>query len=89
MPFESSDIIGDIAFLRNEKHFIIKVTNVREIIKEPKSYVIQHLKEYTDPAKNTIIMSIKQGMKLLIDNENSYSKVWDRLYYKFGKLMLS
>ena len=46
-------------------------------------------KEYNDKIKNTIVMSIKQGMKLLIDNQNNYSKVCDRLYYKYGRLMLS
>ena len=47
------------------------------------------LKDYNEKVKNTIIMSIKQGVKLLIDNDNNYDNIVDKLYYKFGRLMIS
>ena len=87
--FESSDIIGDIVMMRNDKHFIIKVSNAREIKRDSTQVALNQANDYNNNLRNTIIMSIKQGMKLLIDNENNYLKVCDRLYYKFGRLMLS
>lgn len=86
---QPSDKIGDVVMIRTDKHFIIKVKNLRIIKKDSKSFNLEHSKDYNERVKNTIVMSIKQGMKLLIDNDNDYQKVCNRLYYKYGRLMLA
>jgi len=74
---------------RTDKHFIIKVSKIRLIDKRRRSIRIANSKDYNEKVKNTIILSIKQGMKLLLDNNNSYENICDKLYYKFGRLMIS
>jgi len=86
---EAFDKIGDIVIMRTDKNFIIKVKNVRIAKKGGGSMSIQDTSDYSEQVKNTIIMSIKQGMKLLIDNDNNYRNICDKLYYKFGRLMIS
>lgn len=86
---DTSDKVGDVVILRTEKHFVIKVTNIRLIKKGEKSISLVHSNDYIEQLKNTIVMSLKQGMKLLIDCDHDYLKIWDKLYYKFGRLMLA
>jgi hypothetical protein len=86
---ECFDKVGDIILMRNTKSFIIKVKNIRVYKKGSKTSNVLNTSDYSEQVKNTIVMSIKQGMKLLIDNDNNYRKIVDKLYYKFGKLMLA
>jgi len=82
------DKVGNVLIMRNDKTFIIKVTKIK-IVKGSKSLSLAHTKDYNEKVKNSIVMSIKQGVKLLVDNENSYQNIVDKLYYKFGRLMIA
>ena len=72
---DTSDKVGDVVILRTEKHFVIKVTNIRLIKKGEKSISLVHSNDYIEQLKNTIVMSLKQGMKLLIDCDHDYQKI--------------
>lgn len=86
---DKSDKIGDVVMLKTDKNFIIKVTRIRLLKDGSKPIPLAHTKDYGEKEKNTIILSLKQGMKLLIDHQNDCQRICDKLYYKFGRLMLS
>ena len=85
---EMCDKIGDVVILRNDKSLIIKVKNIRLYNQANKSVSTLNTSDYNEKMKNMIVMSIKQGMKLLLDNDNNYRNIVDKLYYKFGRLMI-
>jgi hypothetical protein len=86
---DKSEKIGNIVMIRTDKHFIIKVTKIRLARNGCKPIPLAHTKDYNEKVKNSIVLSLKQGMKLLIDNQNDYQGICDRLHYKYGRLMLS
>ena len=69
------DKVGKIVISRTDKHFIIKVTRIRLVNENRQSIRLIHNKDYHQKMKNTIVLSIKQGAKLLNDCGNNYMNI--------------
>jgi len=75
LSVQKADKIGTVIISRTSKHFIIKVCKIRLIDKYNHKIRLAHSKDYNEKIKNIIIMSVKQGMKLLIDFDNDYQAI--------------